>query len=218
MLALSAVISAAIFFAVPILSALAVHKPPPEFQNARTISSPEMEPPKHEIHPPVHKEIRQIAREAKAFKPTRAVGPQSQGFHMDLSLATGSDGDGGVGVAGGGKGAGSGFGIGGGGGLGVAVFDPSEVDQEARVLKDAQPDYPVRARKDGVKGYVKFFLVIDAHGQISELKLLSVEPAGYGFEIEAEKAVRQFRFEPAQLRGVPVAQKATKEFVFDLGY
>ena len=137
---------------------------------------------------------------------------------MDLSLATGGAGDGGVGVAGGGTGAGSGFGAGGGGGMGAEVYDPSEVDQEVRVLKEMQPTYPARARKDGVNGYVKFYLVIDARGIAADIQLLSVDPAGYGFDIEAEKALRQFRFAPAKLKDVPVAQKFTKEFVFDLGY
>ena len=34
------------------------------------------------------------------------------------------------------------------------------------------------------------------------------------FDVEALKAIRQWKFSPAELRGFPVAQKATKEFRF----
>ena len=43
---------------------------------------------------------------------------------------------------------------------------------------------------------------------------MTLDPPGYGFEVEALKAVRQWKFSPAQLGGYPVAQKATKEFRF----
>jgi len=151
------------------------------------------------------KEMRSIAQDLKAFRVSALVPGQASGLQMDLSLATGGDGDGdGVAV--------------GGGGVENVVYDPTEVDEEARVIKEVQPAFPQRAIKEGVQGFVKLYLVIDAQGRVSEVQVLAVDPPGYGFEVEALKAIRQFQFTPARIKTVPVAQKATKEFVFDLGY
>ena len=215
-LVLAFLVNAAIFFIVPFVSAVLVVPTKKEYKVTSTATQVEVVT---RIRPPEkqRKEIRQITQQPKAFKPSRAIAGPARTIQMDLSLSTGGSGGGGVGVAMGGGGSGNG-GVGGGGGLGAEVFDPSDVDQEARVIKDAQPNYPVRARKEGINGYVKLYLVIDARGLVADVQVLSVDPQGYGFEIEAQKAIRQFRFEPARLREMPVAQKATKEFVFDLGY
>lgn len=208
---LAGVVNAVLYFSVPLINVLFLEMPQREKQVLQTIPEVMMDI-RHRPQEQEKKTIRKITRPTQAFKPAQISG-RAQGFQMDLSLA-GGDGSG-VGVT---TGTGEGnFGALG-GGLGAEVYDPSEVDQEARVLRDAQPDYPVRARKEGVNGHVKVYLVIDARGQVTDVQVLSVDPVGYGFEIEAQKAIRQFKFEPAKLRDVPVAQKATKEFVFDLGY
>lgn len=124
---------------------------------------------------------------------------QMKGFQMDLSLAAADAGDG-VAV--------------GGGGMGNVVYEAGEVDQEARLLKEVPAKYPARAQKQGVSGHVKMYLVINTQGLVSEMQVLSVDPPGFGFEQEAIAAMRQWRFEPANLNGFPVAQKATKEFHF----
>lgn len=149
------------------------------------------------------KVMRNMMQDLKTFRVASAAPGQSKGFQMDLSLANAGDGDG-VAV--------------GGSGLANMVYDPSEVDEEARVVKEVNPIFPPRASKEGVTGFVKLYLVIDANGNVGEVQVLSVEPMGYGFETEAIKAIRQFKFAPAKIKTVPVAQKATKEFVFDLGY
>jgi protein TonB len=212
---LSGILNAAIFVVVPLASALLVKPPKHEYKTGTTSTQVDINP-KIRPHDTQKKIIRQMSRTSKSFKPSRAMaGGPARGFQMDLSLASGGEGSGGVGV---GTGNGGPFGALGGGGPGAEVFDPSEVDQAARVIKEVEVAYPARAKREGVTGYAKFYLVIDARGQVADLQLLSVDPAGYGFEIEAEKAVRQYRFEPARIKDVPVAQKFTKEFVFDQGY
>jgi protein TonB len=118
---------------------------------------------------------------------------------MDLSLAHGEGGEG-VGVV-----------------LGAAenvVYEAGEVDEQAKVLREINPVYPERAKKAGIAGTVKVLLIIDVYGNVSSVDVLSVNPPGYGFEVEAVKAVREWKFEPAKLGSYPVAQKATKEFNF----
>lgn len=208
---IAGLLNAVLYFSVPLVNVLFLETPKREKAVIQTVPEFIMDV-KHKPQEQEKKTIRKMERPAQAFKPAQISG-RAQGFQMDLSLA-GGDGSG-VGVS-----TGTGDGSFGalGNGLGAEVYDPSEVDQEARVLRDAQPDFPMRARKEGVNGHVKLYLVIDSHGQVTDVQVLSVDPVGYGFEIEAQKAIRQFKFEPAKLKDVPVAQKATKEFVFDLGY
>jgi protein TonB len=94
------------------------------------------------------------------------------------------------------------------------IYEAGEVDEAAKLLKEVQPKYPERAKKMGVTGYVKVYLVIDVYGTVSQLRVLTSEPTGYGFEEAALKAVREWKFEPAKLGSFPVSQKATKEFRF----
>ena len=122
-------------------------------------------------------------------------------FSMDLSLARGD-------------GAGDGVDVGAGGGMQNFVYEAGDVDEEAQALKMVNPVYPERAKKLGVAGYVKVYLVIDVYGNPTDVKVLSVDPPGYGFETEALKAIRSWKFEPAKLGHHPVAQKASKEFKF----
>jgi len=130
---------------------------------------------------------------------TQRESSRPSGFQMDLSLARGEGGDG-VAV--------------GSGGMENVIYEAGEVDETARLLKEIQPKYPERAKKMGVSGYVKVYLVIDVYGEVSQVRILTSEPTGYGFEEAALKAVREWKFEPAKLGSYPVSQKATKEFRF----
>jgi len=211
-LVLALVVSGGLYFVVPLANVLFLQKPNKPHKSLEEVVQQAVEvtlPPKQEQP----KEIKPMQRQMLTqFRPQPSMS-FTKSFQMDLSLATGGDG---AGVAGDGAGDGSG-GIGG-KGLGAEVYEPGQVDVQAKVLKEVDPNFPSRARKDGVSGYVKLYLVVDARGNASDVQVLSVDPKGYGFEVEAVKAMRQFRFAPARLQDVPVAQKFTKEFIFDLGY
>jgi protein TonB len=128
---------------------------------------------------------------------------RSQNFQMDLSLARGALSESGDGV-----------GVAVGGDMGNVVYEAGDVDIEAKSLKEVQPAYPERAKKLGISGYVKVYLVIDIYGNVTQTQILTVDPPGYGFETVSLAAIREWKFEPAKLGGYPVAQKATKEFKF----
>jgi protein TonB len=204
--------SGLLYLAVPLVNVLFLEKPPRKNQNLEEVIQQAVEvtlPPKQEKP----KEIKTMSRKpVPNFKPMPSMA-FSKPFQMDLSLASGGDG-----VAAGGDGTGDGSGGIGGKGLGSEVYEPGQVDVQAKVLKEVNPEFPARARKDGVSGYVKLYLVVDVRGNAIDVQVLAVDPKGYGFEMEAVKAMRQFRFAPARLQDVPVAQKFTKEFIFDLGY
>lgn len=203
LLAIALVINSVFFLLVPILdgvfSPAPVRAPRVVEATIETVVHQRTKPP-----PKPQKALRQISQDLKTFKASAIAPGAAKGLQMDLSLA--------------GVGEGDGVAVGAGGGMANMVYDPSEVEDEAKVVKEVAPVYPVRAKREGISGYVKLYLVIDAQGNVAETQVLVVEPQGFGFETEAVKALRGFKFAPARIKTVPVAQKATKEFVFDLGY
>jgi len=197
---LAFVINAAFFLAVPILNALLFSK---DYSvNPKDITAPReveilVKEQKKEI---VKRSIREIPQQNK-FKPNQAQNSLNKGikgFSMDLSLA--GAGESGVSI--------------GSGGMENAIYNAEEVEVEAKLLKEVPAAYPLQAKKKGISGYAKIYMVIDKSGNVSEAFATTVEPAGFGFETEALSAVRQYKFSPALVGGVPVQQRFTKEFKF----
>jgi protein TonB len=197
---LAFLINATFFLAVPILNVLFFSK---EYavSDKEKIVPREVEvlvkEPKKEI---VKRSIREIPRQNQ-FKPNQAQNSLNKGikgFSMDLSLA-------GVGE--------SGVSIGS-GGMENAIYNAEDVEVEAKLLKEVAAQYPAQAKKRGIAGFAKIYMVIDRNGNVAEAFATMVEPAGFGFETEALAAVRQYKFSPALVGGTPVQQRFTKEFRF----
>ena len=74
--------------------------------------------------------------------------------------------------------------------------------QVARLLKSVAPVYPPMARTNHVSGDVTLDALIDANGNVTELKLVSGPPI---LRQAAMEAVRQWKYDPARLNGQPVA-------------
>lgn len=202
--ALFAVIVNTVFFlAVPVLNVLFFRSDVPpkksQFENLTEVETLVREKKKERPQKLIHKIVQPNKFKVNA---QTANGSRSQSnFSMDLSLARGD-------------GAGDGVEVGSGSGMQNFVYEAGDVDEEAQALKTVNPVYPERAKKLGISGFVKVYMVIDVYGNVTNLKTLSVDPPGYGFETEVLKAVRSWKFEPAKLGHYPVAQKATKEFKF----
>lgn len=196
------VINSFFFLAIPVLNVL-LFRSDMAPQKPRTEELTEVETIVQERKKvPVQRQIRKIVQ-PNSFRVNSRMSDGERNrsnFQMDLSL---SRGDGSDGVA-----------VGAGGEAQNVVYEAGDVDEEARALKAVNPVYPERAKKLGIAGYVKVYMVIDVHGDVTGANVLSVNPQGYGFEGEALKAIRAWKFEPAKLGNYPVAQKATKEFKF----
>lgn len=191
-------VNAVFFLAVPVANALFFSQKNEKKTVSVEMNETEVVVREKKLEQP-QKVIRKITQQ-NPFKANQSTGNmRSKGFQMDLSLARGESGDG-VAI--------------GGGGIENVIYDIGEVDEDAKILKEVNPRYPQRAKKLGVSGYVKIYLVIDTHGNVSQTQVMQVDPPGYGFETEALAAVREWKFEPAKLGNYPVAQKATKEFRF----
>lgn len=96
-----------------------------------------------------------------------------------------------------------------------AVMTEDAVDTLPRVLRRVATSYPPRARAQGVTGWVKFSLLIDASGRVEKVKVLEASPAGV-FEEAATRAIEAWEFEPATYQGEPVKIWARQTVRFDL--
>ncbi len=104
-----------------------------------------------------------------------------------------------------------------GGGTGVVDYLPGQTDTDAGFTgHPGDPDFPPRARREGVQGFVMLGFVVNEQGYAEQITILQEEPSGYGFGREATKWLRSKRFKPATLNQVPVRQKLRQAVDFKI--
>lgn len=86
--------------------------------------------------------------------------------------------------------------------------------QAPTLIRQVQPVYPVLAREARIHGDVVIDSVIDERGQVTQMKVVSGHPL---LVSAAFDAVRQWRYEPTRLNGVPVAIEMEITVHFRLG-
>lgn len=119
------------------------------------------------------------------------------------SAGPGSGGGTGTGTGTGiGEGDGSGLGEGSGGGTGGGPYRPGSGVTPPRLLKEVRADYSDAARRANLEGEVVLEIVVRRDGTVGDVTVLR----GLGLDLNqrAVQAVRQWRFSPARLKGVPV--------------
>ena len=95
------------------------------------------------------------------------------------------------------------------------VMTEGAVDQAPKPVHRVAPRYPARARARGITGKVVMKLLIDAQGQVLEVRVVSSQPAGV-FDTYAVQAVRRWRFRAATYKGQPVKVWARQVLRFQL--
>ena len=91
---------------------------------------------------------------------------------------------------------------------------PLRTNREAKPIQTARPTYPPMALRRGMESDVMMKIIVDSEGHVTKAEIL--KSGGAGFDDEALKAVRQSRFEPAQLDGQAVAAEFTFIYRFRL--
>ena len=81
---------------------------------------------------------------------------------------------------------------------------------------DVRPTYPLSMREAGREGVVPLEAIIGLDGTVTYVRVLSAQ-VHPDFAIAAVDAVRQWRFSPTLLNGVPVEVVMTVSVTFDLG-
>ena len=136
------------------------------------------------------------------------AGPPSNGIGSGAGIGSGSGG--GIG-----SGTGGGVGPGIGGGYGGGVFRPGVGGVSApRAIYRPDPEYSEEARKAKYQGTVVLGLVVDSSGRPRGLKV--ERGLGMGLDEKALEAVRNWKFEPAEKDGKPVAVAISVEVQFRL--
>ncbi|RKG99824.1 energy transducer TonB, partial [Corallococcus sp. CA053C] len=80
-------------------------------------------------------------------------------------------------------------------GTAPALYSPREV-MKLPVLLDGKPDYPRRAREDGITGVVMVYVVIGADGRV-EPAYTRIQRSVPGLDEAAIESVTRWRFSPA---------------------
>jgi TonB family protein len=91
--------------------------------------------------------------------------------------------------------------------VGGPVSSPHQVSRK-------EPAYSEEARKRRIQGSITLSLVVDESGNPRDVAVLL--PLGAGLDQSAVDAVRQWRFQPGEKNGHPVAVQATVEVTFRL--
>ena len=86
--------------------------------------------------------------------------------------------------------------------------------REARPLQTVRASYPPMALRMGIEADVVLKVQVDANGKVIKAEL--IKSGGMGFDEEALRAVRQFRFEPAKKDGVNIPSEFTYIYRFRL--
>lgn len=98
------------------------------------------------------------------------------------------------------------------GGPGAPVRPGGDIQPPVK-LRHVAPVYPELARRAGVQGLVVLECVIDPSGRVDRVKVLRGHPL---LDAAAVEAVRQWRYTPTRLNGVPVAVLLTVTVQFRL--
>ena len=85
------------------------------------------------------------------------------------------------------------------------IYDPTDVDERPRVLKQVDPVYPVEAARLKLQDVVVVKALIGPGGHVEDVQILKHGSKDPAFDAAAVKAVRQYTFAPARKKGQPVS-------------
>jgi len=101
---------------------------------------------------------------------------------------------------------------GGGGGGGGSKRDPA-AERDALPLVRVDPEYPERARQQGLGGYVIVEFTVSPAGTVKDPRVIEAEPR-LVFEESVLRAVRRWRYNPKVENGVAVARLVQTRLTF----
>lgn len=140
---------------------------------------------------------------AKAAEPVEREGILAKAPEVPPTPGPGTGGGTGTGQGTGlGQGDGNGVGVGSGGGYGGGPFRPGSGVEPPRLLREVRADYTDEARRANIEGEVELEIVVRRDGTVGDVKI--VRGLRGGLNDRAVNAVRQWRFAPGRMKGVPV--------------
>lgn len=95
------------------------------------------------------------------------------------------------------------------------VMSEDSVDEAPKPTHRSAMEYPSKARKSGITGYVLMNILVNQDGSVAKVKVLESEPAGL-FDDVAIAGVKEWKFRPAQYKGQAVKVWAKQKISFNL--
>jgi len=89
-------------------------------------------------------------------------------------------------------------------------------DRDFMVISRIPPQYPYRAQRRGIEGWVKVSLLITEQGTVQDVVVVEAEPEEV-FDNAAIQAVSKWKFKPRIEQGKAVAVRAEQVVTFKLG-
>jgi protein TonB len=83
--------------------------------------------------------------------------------------------------------------------------------EQAQVITRRLPEYPALARQRAVLGTVRLEALVDQHGDVQSVKVLTGDPV---LAAAAKNAVQTWKYRPATLNGQPIAIRTEVDIVF----
>ena len=99
-------------------------------------------------------------------------------------------------------------------GISTEISAPKENSEVTALLK-VEPEYPRKAARQGIEGWVKLEFTVLEDGTVSDIKILDASPKRV-FNKSAKRAITRFKFKPRVVNGKPVKQKAIQVIEFKL--
>ena len=95
------------------------------------------------------------------------------------------------------------------------IFGADQLDERPRPLRASPPRYPRAMKRAKKEGRVILFMVIDEGGRVVSAEVRKSTDSG--FNGEALKAARKWKFKPGSKNGQPVRAKILQPISFKLG-
>lgn len=87
--------------------------------------------------------------------------------------------------------------------------------QPSMIVRKVEPNYPARARRESVEGYVDLRFTASKQGEVKDVVVVGAKPEGY-FEEEAVRALKRWKLEPRKIEGEAYEQLFSLRLRFKL--
>jgi len=83
------------------------------------------------------------------------------------------------------------------------IFNQNELDNPLIAVAQLPPVYPLRARRQGIEGWVTVKFLVTEDGQVNSVSILDSKPSR-AFDQSVRRCVKAWRFRPGTVAGEPV--------------
>ena len=98
----------------------------------------------------------------------------------------------------------------------TTVYKPGKDVSLPVVVKEGKPEYTREAMQKGIQGSVFMAVVVQADGNVGDVRVTESLDAEYGLDNQAVAAMKEWKFKPGMKEGKAVAVEVTIQMTFTL--